>query len=126
MPVKFSEFSEFCEIVNNCIKFLNIENTENLIEKYKFYYNNIKAPSFTTESLNFYSKYNTKIEYYLSRGWPMDQALKLLKKRQGTYTEKRIGKEKFKETKIKHAQTFSSNYKKGKHKKFLRPSELAY
>jgi len=77
---------------------------------------------------------STNINFYLSRGWNEKESREFIKKRQNTYNEEYFvnkygeqeGKIKFLEAKKKHNDTFVNNYKKGNHKKFIRPSEIQY
>ncbi len=124
---KCVSFEFFKKIISENISNLNILNNEFLKSKYKIYKLNFNISNkINTEILGFYSKYNTKIEFYLSRGWSKEKSKEFLKKRQTIYTEEKLGKKKFEIAKQKHLKTYITNFKKGNHKIFFRPSQLEY
>jgi hypothetical protein len=93
--------------------------------KYKTYVNNINlSPSLT--HAGFYSIHNTQIKFYLSRGWNLKESKELIKQRCSTITRLKLNPEKYKKFIEKQANTFTTNYYNGKHKKFYRPSQLEY
>jgi len=115
-------YDEFKEIIISCVNNLNKNASEEYFKnKYDIYINSFKKNKlnrYLLLELDFFSKTTTNINYYLSRGWPEKESKNLLKDRQRVkFTE---------ESKKQRAETFSSNYKKGKHKEFFRPSQIKY
>ena len=74
------------------------------------------------------------VNYYLTRGWSQEESIKILKDWQNqTSLDKFVvkygeieGPRRFTEYKIKRGTSFKNGYYEGKHKVFLRPSQLGY
>jgi hypothetical protein len=118
-------FEEYFNILKN-ITCINTDNINHFIQKYKIYENAIlnKEYSYNLSQIGIYSKNNTNIQYYLDRGWSIEEANNKLKLRQGIISK--LSSTKKDEYNKKRSATFSKNYKNNKHKKFYRPSEIEY
>lgn len=126
---------EYRIIILDAIKMINPDIDDNLIrEKYDIYLNTFGGNSINPTAIGFYSITQCNIKYYTSRGWDTDTAIRFVRERQTTYTNNKFvkrygeiyGPVRFKESKKKHSETFSRNYKEGRHRKFFRPSEMGY
>ncbi|MFW6281457.1 MAG: hypothetical protein ACOC1O_01510 [bacterium] len=133
-PVSFEEFRYF---VKNYVKYFNKNaSDEFLYDKYKIYESNVPIPDPNTshKRIGIYSQYNTKIEYYTSRGWNYSEAQDFIYKRQSITSKESFierygnkhGTHKFKRYIEKHSQTYRKNLKRGLHKSFYRPSQIEY
>ena len=77
-PVSLEEYTI---IISNIVTGFNINNLQNLKEKYKIYSEQInnKIYFFNLTSLGIYSKFNTHLLYYLDRGWDDETSKRKLK-----------------------------------------------
>lgn len=115
-------YDEFKEILLCNVNLLNINASDEFFKnKYQIYINNfkkVKLNRYVLLEIGFFSQTTTNINYYLSRGWSIEESKKLLKDRQTNILSA--------ESKKRRANTFSKNYREGKHKKFIRPSQIDY
>ena len=123
-PVTFEIYVDILKAITN----INLNNIDNLNEKYKIYVDQIinKIYSFSLTDIGIYSKNNTNLKYYIDRGWNQEESKILLNNRQSIYSEKKLGKERFEKAKELRKKTYYSNYKTGNHKIFYRPSQIEY
>lgn len=90
------------QVMLSNIKNVNIDNEENLINKYKIYIiryffvkeNKIGAKLTKASHLGFYGKTDLHEQYYLDRGWTKEETIKILYNRQGTIKLENIAKSK--------------------------------
>ena len=130
-PVSYVKFKN---IIFNSINLINKKSSNSFInEKYKLYVNNFENLKPNAKSLGFHH-INTHIEYFISRGWNKDESKLLLKERQNTCSKEKFIKKfgeingllEFEKYELKRLKTHKENFKKGKHKKFFRPSQIGY
>lgn len=130
-PVTYEKYKE---IIISCVNLLNIFADESFfLLKYDIYLQKFMFKP-TLSNIGFYSLTTTNLQYYIDRGWNLEEANNFLNKRQSTislnsfiqkYGQKE-GNERFLQYVDKHSRSFSKNYKNGKHSNFFRPSNIEY
>ena len=129
-PLLYEDFKEIlCATVSN----INLSASVDFFkEKYEIYCIKFQDKPIL-KTLGFFEN-SRHIQYFLSRGWPYDKATKLLKDKQTTVSLNSfikkygeiVGKQKYQICIQKHKETHKVNFLKGKHKIFLRPSQIEY
>lgn len=118
-PVCFEVFIDILKIsVNKINKHADILFFKDKYENYLKVFNKKNISRRILSELGFFSKTTTNINYYISRGWSKIDAKLLLQNRQHVTLNK--------EQSERRAKSFSNNYYNGKHKKFVRPSQIEY
>jgi hypothetical protein len=134
-PVKYLLFKE---IIESSIKEINLNNENNIRSKYDFYILQFdklirKMGTFYPSDFGFCPN-KLSISYFTDRGWDEKYAKSRISEFQsktslGSFIKRYgeiDGNKKFEDYVNKKSKSFSSNYKKGYHKKFYRPSQKEF